>query len=53
MKWYIKKLFSLEEFTNCVDGLPKCGNVGFGRDLQDPSSAIVASEAIRLVKKLK
>ncbi len=53
MKWYIKKLFSLEEFTNCVNGLPKCGNVGFGRDLQDPSSAIVASEAIRIVKKLK
>ncbi|MFZ1081340.1 MAG: glycogen debranching enzyme N-terminal domain-containing protein [Candidatus Kryptoniota bacterium] len=53
MKWYIKKLLSLEEFTNCVDGLPKCGNVGFGRNLQDISSAVVAGEAIRLVKKLQ
>ncbi len=52
MKWYIEKLFTLQEFTICVDGLPKCGNSAFEYP-QNISSSMVTAEAIRLIKKLK
>lgn len=53
MKWYIEKLFAQKEFTNCVNGIPKCGYAGFGQSRRDISSAIAVGEAIRLIKKLR
>jgi predicted glycogen debranching enzyme len=52
MRWYIEKLLALQEFTSCVDGLPKCGSSAFEHS-QDVSSSMVTTEAIRLIKKLK
>ncbi len=52
MKWYIDKLLPLQGFTNCVNGLPKCGSSSVNRQ-EDISSSVVTAEAIRLVKKLK
>jgi predicted glycogen debranching enzyme len=52
MKWYTEKMLTLQGFTNCVNGLPKCGSSAFRYD-QDISSAVVAGEAVRLIKKLK
>jgi len=52
MKWFVEKLFGMEDFTNCLDGLPKCGN-GTSALAQDISSSLVTAEAIRLIKKLK
>ncbi len=53
MRWYIDKLFAQKEFTNCVNGIPKCGYTGVGQSRRDISSAIAVGEAIRLIKKLK
>jgi hypothetical protein len=53
MKWYIKKLLSLEDFTNCINGLPECGATGHVPNRVDVSSAVVVGEAIRIVKELK
>ncbi len=53
LKWYIVKLFGLQEFTNCVSGLPKCGMSVIERYPRNLSSSVMAGEAIRLIKKLK
>lgn len=52
MKWYIEKLLAQQGFTDCVNGLPKCGSFAFQHS-QDISSSVVTAEAIRLIKKLK
>ena len=47
------KLFTLREFTECVNGLPTCGvseNEHYPRDI---SAAVVAGESIRIIRKLK
>lgn len=51
MKGFVRKLLTLEEFTNCTSGLPKCGNDTTERHPQDLSSAVVVGEAIRLIKR--
>jgi glycogen debranching enzyme len=50
IKRYIEKLLALQSFTNCVDGLPRCGAVEHSQDI---SSSVVTAEAIRVIKKLK
>ncbi len=50
MKEFVRKLLTLERFTNCTSGLPKCGNDKIERHPQDLSSAVVVGEAIRLIK---
>ena len=53
MKVIVEPLLSLAGGTNCVNGLPKCGNDMMEHYPKDLSSAVVAGEAIRIVKKLK
>ncbi len=49
----LTQLLTLREFSNCVDGLPRCGlDLSEGHP-QDVSSAVVVGEAIRVIKKLK
>ncbi|MCL5268750.1 MAG: glycogen debranching enzyme N-terminal domain-containing protein [Bacteroidetes bacterium] len=53
MKEFVGGLLRLERFSNCVSGLPKCGNDRAERRPQDISSSVVVGESIRLIKKLK
>lgn len=49
----LTRLFTLHEFTNCVDGLPRCSIVGSTHIPLDISSSVVTGEAIRVIKKLR
>ncbi len=52
MKDLVGGLLRLDRMSNCVSGLPKCGNDRAERHPQDISSATVVGEAIRLIKKI-
>ncbi len=52
MDAFVRGLLRLERFSDCVNGLPKCGNDRADRTPQDISSAVVVAEAIRLIGKL-
>ncbi len=49
----LTQLFTLHEFTNCVDGLPLCSAGGDGPFPTDVSSSVMTGEAIRVIKKLR
>ena len=53
LKEFLEKFIGLQDYTNCVSGLPKCGNNATEHYPQNLSSAIMAGEAIRVVRKLK
>lgn len=53
LKGILTEMFTLHGFTNCVNGLPKCGIDLTEHNPQDLSSSIVTGEAIRIIKKLK
>ena len=49
----LTELLTLHEFTNCVNGLPRCGIHHAGHYPRDVSTSVVTGEAIRVIKKLK
>ncbi len=53
LKEFLEKLLGLQDYTNCVSGLPKCGKDATEHYPQNLSSSVMAGEAIRIVKKLK
>ena len=53
LKEILTEIFTLHGYTNCVDGLPRCGVDTTEHHPQDISTSLVTGEAIRLIKKLK
>ena len=53
LKDMLTELFTLHRYTNCVDGLPKCGIDATEHHPQDISTSVLTGEAIRIIKKLK
>ena len=49
----LTELFTLHDFTNCLNGLPRCTLDPTESNPQDLSSSVVTAEAIRVIKKLK
>ncbi len=53
LKEILTEMFTLHGFTNCVNGLPRCGIDATEHYPQDISTSLVTGEAIRVIKKLK
>lgn len=53
LKDVLVQLFTMRDFTSCVNGLPMCGYGQNEHNPQDLCSSVVAGEAIRIIKKLK
>ncbi len=53
LKEMLTELFTLHGYTNCVNGLPRCGVDSIEQHPCDLSSSVVTGEAIRIIKGLK
>lgn len=53
LKEILTELFTLHGYTNCVNGLPRCGVDSTEHHPGDISCSVVTGEAIRLIKRLK
>jgi predicted glycogen debranching enzyme len=53
LKEMVSRLLTIQEYTNCVDGIPRCGLDLTEHNPQDLSSSIVTGEAIRIIQRLK
>ncbi len=53
LKGYFEKLLSGQDYTHCLNGIPKCAAADDPQFTRDISSSVMVGEAIRLINKFK